>query len=215
MNSHGEIAPNAHGLPVLTDAAQYRQQVAHDPAQELVNLADFIPGLVVDVRYATPENFFGQQLYTEATAYLRRPVAEALQDAQAELNGLGFGLKVLDAYRPYSVTVRMFEAVPNETYAAPPWRGSRHNRGCSVDATLVDLHTGQELPMPTVFDDLSPQAHSDYTNLPADVLRNRAALHRALSRHGFVNYPAEWWHFDHASWANYPLLDLPFAALKG
>ncbi|WP_400194016.1 M15 family metallopeptidase [Hymenobacter sp. B81] len=205
---------NAYGLAVLSDAAQYWQQVAHNPAQELVNLAAHVPGLVIELPYATADNFFGRVLYPEAAAYLRRPVADALRAAQRELAERGLGLKIWDAYRPYAVTVAMYEQLPDETYAAPPWRGSRHNRGCSVDATLVELSSGRELPLPTGFDDLSPRAHSAFADLPAAVRGHRATLHAALARQGFVNYPAEWWHFDHARWAEFPLLDLPFAALR-
>ncbi len=210
-----ELPPNHFGLAVVTCAADYQAQVAADPKQQLVDLAAFTPNLVLDIKYALADNYFGQTLYPEAAAFLRLPVAAALRAAQAELHQQGFGLKVLDAYRPYSATVRMFELLPDETYAAPPWRGSRHNRGCSVDLTLIDACTGQELPMPTAFDELSAAAHSDYADLPADVLHRRATLHAALARHGFVNYPAEWWHFDHVQWVEFPLLDLSFAALRG
>lgn len=209
-----DISLNQYGLAVLTDPAYYWRQVQQDPAHELVDLSEFIPALQLDIRYATPDNFFGEAVYPEAAAFLRRPVAEALRAAQLELTGAGVGLKVFDAYRPYSATVRFYERLPDETYAAPPWRGSRHNRGCSVDVGLVDLETGQDLPMPTAFDALCPEAHSEFNDLPADALRHRALLHAALARHGFVNYRAEWWHFDHARWAEFPLLDLPFAALR-
>jgi D-alanyl-D-alanine dipeptidase len=207
-------APRQTPPAVLADAAAYRRQVQQDPQQQLVDLAAFIPGLRLDIRYATANNLTGRVIYPEAAAFLRRPVAEDLRRVQQELAAQGFGLKIYDAYRPYSATLRLYQALPDATYAAPPTRGSKHNRGCSVDVGLVDLKTGRDVPLPTEFDAMTPAARSDYQQLPAAALRHRAVLHAALQRHGFVNYPAEWWHFDHRSWAQYPLLDLPFAALR-
>ncbi|GAB3837425.1 M15 family metallopeptidase [Hymenobacter jeollabukensis] len=198
----------------VSEAAQYRQQVRQDARQELVDLAQFIPGLRLDIRYATPHNLTGQRIYPEAAAFLRRPVAEDLRRVQQTLARQGYALKIYDAYRPYAATVRLYEALPDQTYAAPPTRGSKHNRGCSVDLGLIDLKTGRDVALPTDFDAMTPAAHSDYQQLPAAALRHRAILHQAMQQHGFRNYPAEWWHFDHQGWEQYPLLDLPFSALR-
>lgn len=208
------ISPNAHGLRVVTKPADYLRQVRRTPDSELVNLAEFIPGIMLDIRYATPANVLGRPLYPQPAAYLRRPVARALRAVQLELAAVGIGLKVFDAYRPYSVTVAFYDHVGDETYAAPPWRGSRHNRGCSVDVALVSLRTGQALPMPTDFDELTPAAHADFAQLPPLALLNRAVLRAVMSRHGFRQYPGEWWHFDHSCWEEHDLLDLAFDALS-
>ncbi|UYZ63428.1 M15 family metallopeptidase [Hymenobacter weizhouensis] len=202
------------GLAVVSSGAEYRRQVAGQPAGELVDLARHIPDLVLDIRYATAQNLLGRPVYELARAYLRRPVAEALARVQAALAGRGLGLCVYDAYRPYHVTVRFYEHVQDETFAAPPWRGSRHNRGASVDVGLVELPSGRPVPLPTDFDELTPAAHARYAQLPAHVLLNRCVLLAAMQAQGFVNYPGEWWHFDHASWASFGLLDLPFEALE-
>ncbi|RAK65092.1 D-alanyl-D-alanine dipeptidase [Hymenobacter edaphi] len=198
----------------VTEAAQYRQQVRQDARQELVDLAQLIPGLRLDIRYATTHNLTGQRIYPEAAAFLRRPVAEDLLRVQQTLARQGYALKIYDAYRPYAATVRLYEALPDQTYAAPPTRGSKHNRGCSVDLGLIDLKTGRDVALPTEFDAMTPAAHSDYQQLPAAAIQHRAILHRAMQQHGFRNYPAEWWHFDHQGWEQYPLLDLPFSALR-
>jgi D-alanyl-D-alanine dipeptidase len=132
---------------------------------------------------------------------------------QAALAPHGAGLLVFDAYRPYSVTVRFWSRIQDETYAAPPWRGSRHNRGCSVDVALVDLASGLPLPMPTAFDDLTPAAHAAYEPVTTEARRNRALLLQTMAHFNFVNYPAEWWHFDFARWAEFELLDIPFEKL--
>lgn len=205
-------APNPSNPPVVASLAAYRQQVQQNPRRQLVNLADYVPGVQLDIRYATAANLLGEPLYGVAAAFLREPAAAALRQVQAALAAQGLGLLVFDAYRPYRVTVQLWERVQDETYAAPPWRGSRHNRGCSVDVALVDA-AGQRLPMPTDFDDLTPAAHSAYEPVPAAARRSRALLLAVMARFGFVNYPAEWWHFDFEGWQEFGLLDVPFEYL--
>jgi D-alanyl-D-alanine dipeptidase len=182
--------------------------------QRLVDLAERIPSIVLDIRYATPDNMLGEAVYPEARAFLREPVAEALAQVQESLEARGLGLCVYDAYRPYSVTVRMYEQIQDENFAAPPWRGSRHNRGCSVDVGLVKSSNGERVPLPTDFDELTPATSSRYGDLPAHVMLNRSILLATMHYYGFVNYPGEWWHFDHERWQEFDLLDLPFAAVK-
>jgi zinc D-Ala-D-Ala dipeptidase len=207
------MAVNSFGLTVISSVEEYRQRVAQHAERELVDLTALMPGLVLDMRYATAHNVLGRPAYQQARAFLRRPVAEALARVQEALGRLGLGLCVYDAYRPYSVTVQFYEHIRNEKYAAPPWRGSRHNRGCSVDVGLVERATGRHVPMPTDFDELTPAANSRYPNLPPHVLFNRSILLAAMKQQGFVNYVDEWWHYDHHCWADFDLLDLPFEKL--
>ena len=101
--------------------------------------------------------------------------------------------------------------VPDERYVANPAKGSRHNR-CAVDLTLVRAN-GAELAMPTPYDDFTPRAHRDFTDLPPEVLANTRLLEKVMVRHGFVpRY--EWWHFDSEGWESYPVLDLEFSRLR-
>ncbi|QIL75556.1 M15 family metallopeptidase [Hymenobacter sp. HDW8] len=201
-----------HGLRIISMPDDYHRQVRENADSELVDLAKFIPSITLDIRYATAANLLGRPLYQQPKAYLRRPAAAALRAVQAELNAVGVGLKIFDAYRPYSVSVAFYDHVRDETFAAPPWRGSRHNRGCSVDVTLVSLNTGQELSMPTDFDDMTPAAHADFSGVPTLALLNRAVLRAVMSRHCFEQYTGEWWHFDHKCWENHDLMDLEFQA---
>jgi len=173
-----------------------------------------IPGIVLDIRYATTNNFTGQRLYPSAKCYLRRAAAEKLRAAQAELASLGYGLKIFDGYRPLSVQRKMWEVFPQPGYVADPKKGSRHNRGAAVDVTLIRLVDGAALPMPTPYDDFTPRAHRNFNDLPEDVIRNRNLLESVLTRHGFVGLPTEWWHFDDAECQKYPLLDLPVPATR-
>lgn len=201
------------GGPRVLDAATYRRLVRELPEHAFVNLAQAVPGIRLDLRYATPHNVVGRALYGRAAAFLCQPAAADLARAQAALARHGAALVVFDAYRPYRATVQLWDHVRDERYAAPPGRGSRHNRGCSVDVGLVDRATGRPLPLPTDFDDLSPAAHSAFEPVPAAVRRHRALLLDTMTAHGFVNYAGEWWHFDHHRWAEFDLLDVPLEEL--
>jgi len=180
--------------------------------EDLVDVQKVVPGIVLDIRYATTNNFTGQKLYPFAGCYLRRAAAEKLAAAQSELKPLGYGLKIYDGYRPLSVQRKMWEVFPQPGYVADPKKGSRHNRGAAVDVTLIRLSDGTELPMPTPYDDFTERAHRNYSDLPAEVIQNRQLLECVLTKYGFVGLPTEWWHFDDRDWRNYPLLDIPVPA---
>lgn len=209
-----EIAPNQYGLRVVPDVAVYQRLVRADAGTQLVDLAKFIPGVVLDVKYATADNFMKQQLYPVARAYLRRPAAVALRAVQEELNGQGLGIKVFDAYRPYSVTEKMWEPIKNEDYVANPAKGSRHNRGAAVDLTLIDLRTGNPLPMPTPYDDFTIRARHDFADLPGNVIGARERLRLVMTKHGFEPLPSEWWHYDFKGWERFDLMNVPLEAIR-
>lgn len=210
---NGQASTNAYGLIVLSSPALYNELIQAQPEQALVSLPAVVPGLHLDIRYATPNNLLRRPLYDRPAAWLRQPAATALAQVQQDLASYGLGLLVYDAYRPYSTTVTLYEAVQNESYVAPPWRGSRHNRGCAVDVSLVLLPTGRPVRMPTDFDELNPAARTTYEPVPASVRRYRALLLEAMHGRGFHNYEDEWWHFDFGRWSEFGLLDLPFSVL--
>ncbi|MES9996812.1 M15 family metallopeptidase [Desulfovibrio aminophilus] len=171
--------------------------------------------LVLDMRYATTNNFSGQAVYPSARCFLRADVAKRLLAAQAELHRQGLGLKLFDCYRPFHVQERFWAIVPDERYVARPEKeggvivqGSKHNRGAAVDVGLVDAK-GRELPMPSGFDDFTEKAHRDYQGASAEALKNRATLEQAMNAQGFEPLPSEWWHFDGPGWQGYEMLDLP------
>lgn len=204
------LACATSSLHVL-DARGYRESVARDPEMRLVDLETL--GIPLDIRYATANNFMKQTLYPSPRAFLRAPAAQALADVQRELAAKGLGIKVFDGYRPYAVTVAMWEPIQNPDYVADPKKGSRHNRGAAVDLTLIDLKTGAEVAMPTPYDDFTPRAAQSFNDLPADVLANRALLNDVMTRHGFDPLPSEWWHFDFRGWERFDLLNVSFADL--
>jgi D-alanyl-D-alanine dipeptidase len=180
----------------------------------LVEIKSYVPGIVLDIRYATANNFTHHIMYKQARAFARLPVALALKDVESDLKIRGLGLKIYDAYRPYAITVRFYEVTPDTNFVANPRKGSKHNRGCAVDLTLIDLKTGRELDMPTGFDSFTRKAGANYANLPPQEISNRELLKNVMLARGFKVNPTEWWHYDFIGWQNYALLDIPFEEIK-
>jgi D-alanyl-D-alanine dipeptidase len=138
---------------------------------------------------------------------LLKEAALRLRDVQAELETLGLGLKVWDGFRPVAAQWAFWELVPDERYVSDPRKGGRHTRGTAVDVTLI-TREGQELPMPSVFDDFSEKAHRNYMEAPEEALNNRTLLQEVMEKHGFIGLPTEWWHFDLFGWENCPPIDI-------
>ncbi len=197
----------------VEDYQQYLQQAKTDPNKKLVEINKLIPGIALDIRYATANNFMHRKMYQQARAFARLPVVLALKDVEADLKTRGLGLKIYDAYRPYSVTVKFYKETPDTNFVADPKKGSKHNRGCAIDLSLIDLKTGKELDMPTGFDSFSRKAGANYPDLPQQKITNRELLKSVMQAHGFKVISSEWWHYDFNGWSNYPLLDIPFNAI--
>jgi len=207
------MAQNKYGLKT-TDYAAYNKSLQANPAKELVDLENFIPGVVLEIRYATANNFTHEKIYNLAKAYARKPVAEALKKAQADFNKLGYGIKIFDAYRPYKATVRFYEVYKDTTYVASPYKGSRHNRGCAIDMTIIDLKTGKDLPMPTEYDSFKKEAWPSTPVKDPVILKNRTLLIDVMKKHGFKVNGSEWWHFDFIGWSKYEVMDIDFEELQ-
>jgi D-alanyl-D-alanine dipeptidase len=175
----------------------------------LVDLSTLNATFHLDIRYATPNNFMGKVLYSHARAFLQEPVAHKLNRVQKELEKRALRLKIWDAYRPLSVQKMLWSEVPDERYVANPDTGSSHNRGAAIDLTLVDAQ-GNELFMPTGFDDFTDKAHSTYQDLEPEQLANREILHSCMVAEGFIPLETEWWHFNDSHAQDYPILDISF-----
>jgi len=199
------VAACATAAPQATQPNAAAQAIAPDSVARLrlADLAVVAPGIRLDVRYATANNFTGAPLpgYGRPVVLLRREAAEALARVQARLASQGLGLKVWDGYRPVRATEAMVawcERVGrtdllDNGYIA---RRSRHNQGVAVDLTIVGLGTGLEFDMGTAFDDFSERSHT--ANAGGEVAKRRRLLVDAMAAEGFVNYVSEWWHFSYA-----------------
>ena len=205
---------NPYHLRIIGTPEEYNKACQQDNKNQLVDLEKAIPSIKLDIRYATNNNFTKKKVYTSARAFLRQPAAQALGKVQQELAKQGLGLKVFDAYRPYSATILFYDLIRDTLFVASPAQGSRHNRGCAIDVSLVDLKTGIELEMPTGYDDFSEKAHPAYADLPAIAKENRQILINAMKEQGFEVFPSEWWHFDFTGWQSFGLMDLSFEELK-
>lgn len=154
-------------------------------------------GFILDIRYATTDNFTKKKIYDCAKCYLRPEAAAALKAIQTELkNRFGFSIKLFDCYRPEPYQQRLWDIVPNPDYVTPPNKGSMHSRGLALDLTLTDQH-GKELDMGTPFDFFGKQAHHGYAAHSDAVKRNRWILRSTMEKHGFGSIRTEWWHYSY------------------
>ncbi len=186
------VAAEESGYPVN----ETEQTLVFPEKDSLVNVQDYIPDILVDLKYATTDNFTGQTIYDFTEAYLRYGTVERLRQAQDMLKAQGMKLKIWDAYRPVSAQFRLWEVCPDSTYVANPNKGySSHSRGNTVDITLVCLD-GTEMEMPTGFDDFSSRADRDYSDCGRVAAQNALLLENTMKQCGFKPYSGEWWHFS-------------------
>jgi D-alanyl-D-alanine dipeptidase len=189
------------------------QPAASQPA--LADVAALIPHAVLDLRYATPDNFTGRTLYPVARCLLRPAVAARLARAAARLEKEGYRLRLYDCYRPLSVQKVMWKAFPRRGFVAEPKEGSLHNRGAAVDVGLSAMD-GSELAMPTRFDAFERKAWASATaGIPSRLRVRRDRLRAAMEAEGFVVNPMEWWHYAARDALRYPLLDVPLEDVGG
>ena len=180
---------------------------------DIVDLKEVSPRIIVDMKYATEDNFTKKRLYDSNSCFLRKSTAGKLDAVQKELERMNLGLKVWDCYRPLAAQRILWAILPDERYVANPETGSRHNRASAVDVTLVDSQ-GRELQMPTGFDDFSPRADHHYQDLPDQAIKNRELLKSVMEKAGFIPLPEEWWHYDDGKWMQFDLMDIRFQDLS-
>lgn len=188
-------------IPPVSDAAR---------AAGLVDVRTVVPDAVIDLRYATPDNFVGVPMYpADARCLVDEAMAAGLATAADSLRPSGDVLVFWDCYRPHDVQVQMYEAVPEPGWVARPGPYARsHEAALSVDVTLA--RDGAPVDMGTGFDEFTPRANAyatDGVSPPAQA--NRARLRDAMAAGGFTVYKGEWWHFDApGAYFNRPILDV-------
>ncbi|HLL05320.1 MAG TPA: D-alanyl-D-alanine dipeptidase [Myxococcaceae bacterium] len=180
----------------------------------VVDATELIPDLVVDMRYATDDNFLKRSVYPkDARCMLLKDAAQRLKKAADVLRPKGYRLKVYDCYRPRAVQYEMWKIMPQPGYVADPKFGSNHNRGAAVDLTLATLDGG-EVEMPTKFDDFSRSAHHGFPGGTEASRKHREILLVAMEGAGFKRNKMEWWHYDLPGARKMPVLDVPFTPQK-
>ena len=201
---------------LLAVAVGFAPGATATPAAEagLVEIHRVVPDALVDLRYTTAANFTGRRLYpADARCLVHESMARGLSTAADALRARGARLVFWDCYRPHSVQVAMFEAVPDPNWVARPGNTARsHTAGRSVDVTLAD-GSGRLLDMGTDFDSFTPPAMAYATDGVTAVARaNRAALREAMAAGGLSVYSGEWWHFDGpGAGVDRPILEVPLA----
>ncbi len=168
-----------------------------EPGEDtFVKVEDYIPDVLVELKYATTDNFTAQIIYDFDTCWLRYGTVKKLIAVQDALKAQGLGLKIWDGFRPVSAQFKLWEVYPDPTFVANPQTGySSHSRGNTVDLTLVDA-SGAELTMPTDFDSFSALADRDYSDCPAEAAEHALLLQSIMEQQGFQPYFGEWWHFS-------------------
>ena len=180
-----------------------------------VLLADYVPGIVQEIRYYSTYDFVGDRIdgYEEPLALLTKEAARALKAVSNEMVVQGYRLKVFDAYRP-ACAVRHFilwgiedQDVRMKPYFYPDLqkqelfakgyiaKQSGHSRGSTVDLTLLDMKTGKEVDMGSPFDLFHEISHPDCRTVTDEQYENRMFLQQAMTRNGFLPIDCEWWHF--------------------
>ena len=193
----------------------YKRSVTMD-SSGFVLLADFVPGIVQEIRYYSTYNFIGDRVdgYEAPVALLRAEAARALKAVAGEMNAQGFRLKVFDAYRPVcAVKHFMLWGIEDLDLRMKPYfypdlekqelfkqgyiaSQSSHSRGSAVDLTLLDMRTGREVDMGSPFDLFSEVSHPDSRAVTDEQYENRMFLQNAMTRNGFKSLDCEWWHFS-------------------
>ena len=200
----------AQAQPVQVSPARTVEQAG------LVDLARQVPDIALDIRYAGSNNFTARPVpgYDAPKCLLLAPAATALAAVEADLRAEGYRLRVFDCYRPtQSVTAfvawahdpaeQSRKALQYPDLDKPALLGgyiaetSGHSRAATVDLTLLECRAGPctALDMGTDFDFFGPRADTDAADISAPQRANRQRLVQAMARHGFANYPLEWWHY--------------------
>jgi len=174
-----------------------------------------IANILYEIRYAGSDNFVGAIVdgYQGQSAYLTKPALGALKDVQKELNEKGFGLKVFDAYRPQKAVdhfVRWGQAITDTLTKARFYpkinkaqvfelgyvaEKSGHSRGSTVDLTIINLATLEELDMGSAWDYFGEISHHDSPLVDSVQNANRNLLRSIMVKYGFKPYANEWWHY--------------------
>jgi len=190
--SYVNVRPDHEKLLIIRES---KVLAAPPDDSTFVRLQDYSTDFVLDMKYATDDNFLKAKVYDCPECYLRLKTVKALLQANAAFIEKGYRIKIFDCYRPLSIQKKMWAIVSNPDYVADPSKGSIHNRGGAVDLTIVD-DAGNEVDMGTPFDFFGAEASHKYRKLPRKILRNRRFLRRIMEDNGFTALKSEWWHYN-------------------
>ena len=171
----------------------------------LVSVSATLQDAVIDLRYATENNFTGRPVYARAECWLHEDALEKLIRAAKLAAEQGLRFRIFDAFRPQEAQRKLWAHTPDPEFLADPARGSAHSRGVAVDLTLIGPD-GRDLEMGTEFDAFTPLSHHGNTGISPEAQRNRHLLLGIMSSAGWDFYSNEWWHYQlFNARARYPL----------
>ena len=193
--------------------------LAQELPENFVLIKDFVPSISVEMRYGTNNNFTGKPIpgYGSRQAVITITTASALKKVQKELNKLGLGLKIFDAYRPQKAVNYFIKwsNQPNDTVMKNKYYPnlkketlfdlgyialkSGHTRGSTVDVTLLYVsgpEKGKEVDMGSVWDLFGVRSGYAYEAVSNSQKENRKLLRELMITHEFLPYDKEWWHFS-------------------
>ena len=180
----------------------------------LVNIEKLSNEFVIEMKYATEDNFTRKKVYPISLCVMQLGTARKLIKANEEFLKMGLRIKIWDAYRPLSVQKLMYDIVPNDDFVANPYNGgSIHNSGFAVDITLVDMN-GEEIEMPSGFDDFSEKASRNNTAMNEVAAKNLSILTDVMIKNGFVTIDSEWWHYCDEDFKERIALNIPLEEIK-
>lgn len=216
LSSYSLIKKSSAFLLVLVIISCSGQSESSGSVHEgFTQIHKIIPNVVYDIRYYSSDNFVGARVdgYLKPVAYITKEAAEALKRVQAELNDEGLGLKVFDAYRPQKAVDHFVRwgSVASDTLTKQRYypeirkdrvfelgyvaRRSGHTRGSTIDLTIVDLETKEELDMGSPWDFFGAISHHDSPLVDSGHTASRNKLRNVMHKHGFKEYANEWWHY--------------------
>lgn len=205
-----KITQKANYFPILSDLEIEKNAEKACEYSGLVRIHDIDPTFILDLKYATTDNFTETKLYPYSLALLQKSTCVKLAKVNQKFRReFGYTIKIWDPYRPFHVQKLLYERASNKLYVADPNKGSGHNRGAAIDMTLVKMN-GEELKMPSEFDHFSILAHRDYSGPDSTIKKNIVLFSKVMQEGGFIPFSGEWWHFEDKDRLKYDFLDIHF-----
>lgn len=186
---------------LITSMKEVDSLIIYRESQGFSDIRSIDDSIIVDLKYATEDNFTGKKIYDFKNAIARTGSCKKLAAANEEVKALGYRIKIWDAYRPVYAQEALWEAYPDPNFVAMPDPTCSHELGVTFDVTLCDLN-GNEMIMQSSFDDFSERAYRSFKRSDEEE-KYYKILNDAMVNAGFVGYFAEWWDYTDIDECNY------------
>lgn len=174
--------------------------------KKLIKITSKTHNVLIDIKYATSDNFTNQSVYNKPLCYLHEEAEKALRDAIEIADKQNLRFLIFDAYRPQEAQEKLWAHTPDPNFLADPKRGSPHSRGVAVDLTLIDSDN-KPLDMGTEFDAFTPLSHHGNFEISTQAQKNRLLLMGIMTTAGWDFYRNEWWHYQLFNSRDYMLIN--------